>query len=97
MDWEKLCLKKGPKGSVIVQSLRTGNNLQCCPDGKLEFNNKNELLWEQWNLLDEGGHFFLESRHTGNVLQVQPDGQCKAANKNKLGWEQLDIHLPVAT
>ena len=89
--FEQLRIKRRDDGNYIITSLRNGKNLQCQPNGHVQFANKNEQLWEFWAVEKHGGKYFFVSQHTKKVLQCRPDGGLSCANENRQGYEAFQL------
>jgi len=91
LSWERMRIWRLSNGYYILNSLKTGNNLQIRPNGHAIFANKNKLRWEWFRIEQKGADIFFVSGHTGRVVQTRPNGQCWAANHNRLTWERFRI------
>jgi len=82
-------------GKIIIQSLCDGRNLQVQGSGLCVFANRNQELWEKFDVeRDEFGKIYFISCHTGNVLQCDEHGFARCVNKNRLEWEAWTIVYP---
>ena len=75
----------------VLTSGRNGNNLQCQPNGNVQFANRNEQLWEMWGIEYQGDAVFFVSKHTNKVLQCAPNGAVRCENTNRLEWEKFRV------
>ena len=80
--WEQMWLEKvpGKPRCVIITSQRNGKNLQCRPNGEVQFKNKNKKAWETWVVEQQDDCFVLTSKPHELRLHCRSDGtlHCSA-------------------
>lgn len=84
--WEQLIFLKSKDNKLIIQSRWDGRNLQVQPNGRCVFANRNQLLWEKFEIeSDNVGRVYFTSCHTGNVM---------TCNINNSAWCHGKRHGP---
>jgi hypothetical protein len=91
--WEQMRIIKSTAnpGKYLIRSDKSGNHLQCQKDGSLVFKNKNDKLWEQFDIERRAERVFFVSVHTGKVIQARKDGTMTCANTNRKAYEAFRI------
>jgi len=93
--WEQMLLLKCDDGKYIIQSRWNGKNLQVLPDGRCRFSNRNQLLWEKFDIeVDLEGYVYFISCHTGKYMQCEHNRYAYCANTVRGGWEAWRIIRP---
>ena len=92
-SWEQMIILKTEDGKYIIQSRWDDTNLQVHPNGHVQFENKNQLLWEKFDVESDGKRFYFISCHTGKTLQCTAEGYCWCANNNRKKWESFEVVL----
>jgi hypothetical protein len=80
------------EGKYVIQSQKTGYNLQCNPYGHASFANTNFGSYERFSI-EKGanGEFFFVSELLGRTLQMNPSGRVGCVNFNRMFYERFDV------
>ena len=81
---------------IIIQSESNGKNLQVQKSGRCAFANRNQLLWEKFDVeTDEDGNIYFISCHTGNFMRINSQSHARCMTKNRVmcltGWISFSV------
>lgn len=92
VSFQTIQLIRTADNKIVIQSKSNGKSLQVRKSGYCVFANRNQLLWEKFDIeKDQSGKIYFISCHTGNVMRIDGKGFARCINMNRAKWSALTI------